>query len=99
MVGMLRTIAHLPNIKFVGIDMAEFVLRLLLDRIFQITDGFVARNLSPKDAFDVVSENRTVERDDRIHEEGFGLLKYTLLRTHHWGLPFSMQQSANTVHL
>ncbi len=72
MVGMLRTIAHLPNIKLMGIDMAEFVLRLLLDRIFQFIDGFVARNPSPKDASDVVSEKRTVERDYLIHEEGFG---------------------------
>ena len=37
-VGVLRRMAHLINIMFIGVDMGEFVLLLLLDRIFQVTD-------------------------------------------------------------
>ena len=37
MVGMLNRVARLPNIKFIGINMGEFVRHL---RIFQVTGGF-----------------------------------------------------------
>src|SRR6266436_992522 len=63
MVGMLRRIAHLPNTKFIGIDMVEFILHLLLDHFFEFIDGCVLQNPNPKDGVDVVSEIPTVDQD------------------------------------
>ncbi len=74
MVGMLHEIAHLPNIKISGVDMAQFVLILFHDHNFQLVDGFATRNPNPEGAFNVVSKNRTVEQDFdfMVHDEGFG---------------------------
>ncbi len=53
---------------------------LLLDHLFQAErsdqkedEQKIPRNIKPKDAFDVVSENRIVEQDLAVHKEGFGL--------------------------
>ena len=62
MVGMLHGIAHPINIKSMGVDTGESVLRLL-DLIFQRVEGFIVRNLNPDDMFDIVSKNRTIEQD------------------------------------
>ena len=55
------------NIKFIGIDMGEFVR--LLDLIFQRVDGFPVRNLNLKDMIDIASKNRTIEQDLVVHDE------------------------------
>lgn len=68
MVGVLRRITHLINIKFISGNVVEFGHLLLLDRIFQVVDRLTVRNPNPKDVIDITPENQTMEQYLLVHE-------------------------------
>ena len=63
MARALRGIAHLPDVEFTGIDVAERMLVLLLDCILQVTNSSRTQDVNWKAIRIVESENPAVERD------------------------------------